>query len=83
MVVNMNNYQVEIHSVRPASLEACPKGGVLVSWSAPNVGFGEWALYWGGDGKLHADTEYMDQGEDKEFTRAIMNALVDEIVIDS
>ncbi len=53
-----------------------------MSWSAPNVGFGEWALYWGDDGKLHADTEYMDQDEHKEFTRAIMNALVEKIVID-
>ena len=78
----MNDYQVEIYNACPASLEACPRGGILVSWVAQHVGFGEWALYWGDDGKLHADTECMDQDEHKEFTRAIMNALVEKIVID-
>lgn len=43
---------------------------------------GEYVLTWEDDGKLHADTERMDKGEHKEFTEAIMAALVKEIIID-
>ena len=39
-------------------------------------------LFWGEDGKLHADTEFMDRGEDKAFTAEIMRLLVEQIVID-
>ena len=35
------------------------------------------------DGKLHADTEFMDRGEDKAFTAEILRLLVEQIIIDA
>ena len=61
--------------------EFCPNGVIGIEWSA-NIGFGRYELVPGDDGKLHAYTECMDRGEDKEFTKAILAALVDEIVIE-
>lgn len=80
----MKDYKsvLEIDEVWPVSTDIHPNGGIGVSWSAQGIGFGEYVLWWGDDGKLHADTEYMDKGEHKEFTEAILAALVKEIIID-
>ena len=61
--------------------EVCPNGVIGIEWSA-NIGFGRYELVPGDDGMLHAYTEYMDRGEDKEFTKAILKKLVDKIVIE-
>ena len=72
---------IVIERVLPVSTEVVPNGGIWIDWSA-DIGFGQYVLYWGNDGKLHADTECMDSGEDKRWTRAMLMKLVDGIVID-
>lgn len=54
---------------------------VLV-WHNTDPGFSEFVLKWGDDGKLHADTEFLDRGDDKRFTESILKLLVSEIIID-
>ena len=61
--------------------EVCPNGIIGIDWSA-NIGFGRYELVLGDDGMLHAYTECMDRGEDKEFTRAILEKLVEKIVVE-
>ena len=73
---------LKIGDVWPVRTDIHPNGGIGISWCAKGIGFGEYVLAWEDDGKLHADTEYMDKGEHKEFTEAIMAALVKEIIID-
>lgn len=72
---------LQIDEVWPVSTKVCPNGGIGVYWSG-DVGFGEFVLTWRDDGKLHADTEHMDRGEDKRFTEAILKLLAAQIIID-
>ena len=73
---------LKIDEVWPVRTDIHPNGGIGVYWSADGIGFGEYVLAWEDDGKLHADTECMDKEGHKEFTEAIMAALVKEIIID-
>ena len=73
---------LKIDEAWPVRTDIHPNGGIGVYWSADGIGFGEYVLAWEDDGKLHADTECMDKEEHKEFTEAIMAALVKEIIID-
>ena len=61
--------------------EYCPNGVIGIEWSA-NIGWGRYELVLGDDGMLHAYTEHMDRGEDKEFTKMIMGKLVEKIVVE-
>ena len=61
--------------------EICPNGVIGIEWSS-NIGWGRYELILGDDGMLHAYTEYMDKGEDKEFTKAILEKLVEKIVVE-
>ena len=79
--VTVTNPHIVIEKIWPVSTKLYPNGGIGIDWSA-DIGFGQYVLYWGNDGKLHADTECMDSGEDKRWTRAMLMKLVDEIVID-
>ena len=72
---------LEVYEVSPVSTEVVLDGGIIASWTA-NIGWGEYTLYWGEDGKLHADTEHLDSHDSKNFTKAIFAALVDKVVID-
>lgn len=72
---------LQIDEVWPVRTKVCPNGGIGVCWSG-DVGFGEFVLAWGKDGKLHADTEHMDREEDKRFTEAILKLLTAHIIID-
>ncbi len=73
--------RLTILDVCPVSTEVIPNGGIIVSWCG-DIGFGEWTLYWGDDGKLHADTEYLDRHDDRAFTEEILKLLAEQIVID-
>jgi hypothetical protein len=63
--------------------------GFTIEWSSPSIGFGEYQIWFEKDENsddefsyiVYADTECMDKGEDKEFTKAILNLLVDKIHI--
>lgn len=72
---------LKINEVWPVSTEVCKNGGIGVYWGG-NIGFGEFVLAWGEDGKLHAETEHLDSDSDKRFTEAILSLLVERIIID-
>ena len=59
----------------------CPNGVIGIEWSA-NIGWGRYELVLSEDGMLHAYTECMDRGEDKEFTKSILAELVKKIVVE-
>jgi hypothetical protein len=73
--LNIDEIWIRVH-------EYCPNGVIGIEWSA-NIGFGRYELILGDDGKFHAYTEYMDQGEDKRFTEAILKALINKIVVEN
>lgn len=72
---------LEIDEIWIAKHEYCPNGAIGIEWSA-NIGFGRYELVLGNDGMLHAYTEYMDKGEDKEFTEMILKELINKIVVE-
>ena len=61
--------------------DVCPNGVIGIDWSA-NIGFGQYVLVVGDDDKLHADSECMDRGESKEFIKALLNKMIDEIIVE-
>ena len=73
--------KVFIEEVTPIRTDLYPDGGMVIDWTS-DIGWGQYALFWGEDGKLHAETECLDSEDDKKFTKAILEALVDEIIID-
>lgn len=72
---------LKINEVWPVSTKVAKNGGIGVYWSS-DIGFGEFVLLWGDDGKLHAETEFLDREDDRRFTAAVLNLLVSEITID-
>lgn len=71
-----------IDELYPISTEIIPDGGIGIKWSGP-IGWGEFALYWGEDNKLHADTEHLASNQNKNFIKKILNLLIDEIIVDN
>lgn len=79
---------LQIDSIRPFA-EWSTDRGFVIEWSSPSIGFGEYQIWFEKDKNsddvfaynVYADTECMDKGEDKEFTKAILNLLVDKIHI--
>ena len=54
-------------------------GRIIFKWIG-NLGWGEYTL-WQEDGVWYADSEHMDQGDDKEFLKKILDAFVSEIIV--
>ena len=71
-----------IDEVWPISTEIVPNGGIGINWLGP-IGFGQLILYWGEDGRLHADTECLSSSENKDFIKTMLNLLVNEVIIDN
>lgn len=80
-VLHKPRRELQIDEVWPVSTDICKKGGIGIDWSG-DIGFGQWTVWWGEDGKLHADTECLDNNDSKKFTKAILERLVDLIVVD-
>lgn len=75
-----------IYNVHPFPVSSvCPHGGIGCEWSAPQLGFGLFAIWGGDDGRVHVDTENMDSNapDNREFTKAIFALLAREVVIDN
>ena len=66
-----------------------PYKGFVIEWSSPSIGWGEYQIWFEKDEdsddeysyNVFASTENMDKGEDKEFSKAILNLLVDKIKV--
>lgn len=72
----------QIDDVRPVSTEVYPNGGILIDWSG-DIGFGQFSVVWGADGKLHADTEGLACEEDRQYLGEVLRLLADHVVIDA
>ena len=79
---------LQIDSVIPFHRNSTYRG-FLIEWSSPSIGWGEYQIWFEKDEdsndeysyNIIASTEHMDKNEDKEFTKAILNLLVDKIKI--
>lgn len=72
---------LEIESIWIRQHEVCPNGVIGIDWSSA-AGFGRYELIMQEDGTIHAYTEHMDSKEDKKFTKAILEKLLEKIVIE-
>lgn len=73
---------LQIDGVFPVRTDIYKNGGIGIEWSGA-IGFGQFVLAWGEDGKLHADTEHLDRKEDMRFTQKLLSLLTEQIIIDS
>lgn len=75
----------EIH-LRVDDIKGCSNevfNGFTIYWSS-DIGFGEYTIGKepkDDDGKLYADSEYMDSNDDKEFISELMRLLVKKLVV--
>ena len=76
---NIENLRIDDMRIRVH--DVCPNGVIIIEWSS-NIGWGRYDLVLEDDGMLHAYTECMDKGDDKEFTKAILEKLVEKIVVE-
>ena len=91
---NINEINLTIENIDFWSPHTRNKGGMRIYWDS-NIGFGTLDIVKrsGNDGEdfespkeeliLTADTEYMDSEDDKEFTKKIMELVVEKLIIDN
>ena len=77
----MDIKNLKIDKMLITKTSTCPDGLICIDWSAYGK-FGEYTIVLEKDGMLHAYTEHMDKGENKEFSKAILAELLNKIVID-
>lgn len=71
---------LEIDEIWIRQHERCPDVVIGINWSS-DAGFGQYELIMK-DGTLHAMSEHMDNNQDKKFIKALLEKLLDKIVID-
>jgi len=89
---DINNINLQIDYIDFWSPHSHNKGGMRIYWSS-NIGFGQLDIIKksGNDGDdfeslpeeliLIANTEYMDDENNKEFTKKIMSLLIEKLII--
>ena len=56
--------------------------GITIEWSS-NIGFGQYTIYKSADSdKWAADSEGMDDNEDKEFIKSLMELFIEKLNIE-
>ena len=70
-----------ITEIWPANHPETKDGGIGVDWLS-EAGWGQCIFVWDKDKKLHAYTEHMCSNENKTFIKAILELLVDEIIVE-
>jgi hypothetical protein len=73
---NVDEINLEVRNIITHS-----SGGIRIEWNS-DLGFGQYDLQVR-DGRLVADSECMDQGEDKEFLRKLLSIIADKAEIRS
>lgn len=72
---NVNDYKVKVDDVQIRD------NVIIIQWSG-NIGFGEYTIWKGTpSGKLTADSECMDSGEDKAFLELLLKDIVSQIEV--
>lgn len=61
--------------------EIYPNGVISFDW-AGSPGIGRYELIMDENDKLHAMSEYMDKGDDKNFLKIILDKIIEDIVVD-
>ena len=61
--------------------EICPNGVIGFDWSG-SPGCGRYELISDEEEKLHAMSEYMDKGDDKNFLKIILDKVIEDIIVD-
>ena len=74
---DIDDINLEVTDVHFFYNEETKLSGVVIAWQG-SIGWGEYTIYKDTDGSLRADSECMDRGEDKDFGRALMQALIDK-----
>lgn len=61
--------------------DICPNGVIGFDWSG-SPGCGRYELIADKEEKLHAMSEYMDKGDDKNFLKIILDKVIEDVVVD-
>ena len=72
---------LEIRSIEAWKSEICPRGAIRIEWIG-NIGFGQYDLVIGEDGKLHGYSECMENTEDKYFSKELLRLIHEAIVVE-
>ena len=76
---DIDKINLDIHEVEPFTNEAY--SGFVITWHS-DIGFGEYTLYKTvGSAEWKADSEHMDNNEDKAFLRELLKLLAEKIDI--
>ena len=73
---NVDEINLEVRNIITHS-----SGGIRIEWSS-NLGFGQYDLQVR-EGKIVADSESMDSGEDKDFLRKLLSLIADKAEVKS
>lgn len=72
---------LEIVEVEAWHTEQHPHGVIRIHWCG-DVGFGQYDLVIGEDGKLHGYSESMEGTEDKYFSKELLRLLHEKIIVE-
>lgn len=59
----------------------CPNGVIGVDWNA-NIGFGRWEMIMDENGIPHIHSEGLDSKTSKDFSKLILQAILDKAIVD-
>lgn len=55
-------------------------GWIRIFWSG-NIGFGQYDISFDKDGNIRAESEYMDDNEDKWFLKMLLDKIVEKVEV--
>ena len=68
------------HTIYSVDVETRDGALIDIEWVA-DCGFGRYLIYKTADGRMVAESECMDRGEDKTFLKSLLEKFIDEIEI--
>ena len=77
----MSGGKLEITGVEAWQNELCPHGAIRISWCG-EMGFGQYDIVIGDDGKLHGYSERMECNEDKSFSKELFGLLHESLIVE-
>lgn len=79
--LNRDEFDIQIDDIWINKTEHAPNGVLGINWSG-NPGWGEWIMILDESGIPHINTEHMDIQTDKRFTKALLKALLERMIVD-